>query len=77
MPNVTVTPPSVIKVQVGTGISPTVPTINYSQPQSLKAANDLNLTGVVDGDVIVYQANTNSFIVEPIPGPTNIDGGTF
>jgi hypothetical protein len=77
MPNATITPPAVIKVQVGTPRSPQATAINYSTPNTLKGATDLNLSGVVDGDVIAYQANTSSFVVAPPGGITNIDGGLF
>ena len=66
-----------INVQVGQGTTPRVTSISYGGKNSLKSASDLSLTGVVDGDIIVYQANTNSFIVEPVPPPLNLDGGTF
>ena len=50
-----------IKVTVGTPANPRATTITYGS-RTLKSATDLNLNGVVDGDAIVYQANTNSFI---------------
>ena len=66
-----------VNVQVGQATTPRVSSISYGGKNSLKSASDLNLAGVADGDIIVYQANTNSFIVEPIPVPQNLDGGTF
>ena len=68
-----------VNVQVGQSVNPRVSSIAYGS-RSLKSANDLSLTGAQDGDVIVYQANTNSFIVEPassvIP-ELNLDAGNF
>jgi hypothetical protein len=69
-----------VNVQIGQSPNPRVNNITYGG-RSLKSANDLNLAGAVDGDVIVYQANTNTFIVEPvsavIPHLDLIDGGLF
>lgn len=62
MPNVTVSQPGLIKVRVGTGTQPTATEIGYGT-RSLKSANDLELAGAQSGDVITYQANTNSFVV--------------
>jgi hypothetical protein len=50
-----------IKVTVGTPTNPRATTITYGS-RTLKSATDLNLNGVIDGDAIVYQSNTNSFI---------------
>lgn len=63
MPVVKVNPPSVIKVRVGNGITPKVSTINYGI-STLSHLSDVNMSGAGDGDVIVYQANTNTFVVE-------------
>jgi hypothetical protein len=36
------------------------------------------MTGARDGDVIVYQANTNSFVVEPASSVVpSLDAGEF
>jgi hypothetical protein len=50
-----------IKVTVGTPTNPRATSITYGS-RTLKSATDLNLNGVIDGDAIVYQANTNSFV---------------
>jgi len=80
MPNVTVTPPAVIQVRVGTPTPPTVAGIGAGTNRLHNAA-DLNLTGLADGDVISYQANTSNFIVTNagnLPLTLNgVDGGTF
>lgn len=66
-----------VRVQVGTTVNPRVSSINYGT-RSLKSANDLNLTGVADGDVIVYEADTDSFVTRPVSSVTpGLDAGTF
>lgn len=81
MPNVRVTQPSVIKVRVGTGTIPTATEINYGGTRTLKSATDLELVGAQSGDVITYQANTNSFTVVnagTLPlDLRNVDAGLF
>lgn len=76
MPNVTVTQPSTIKVQVG-GKPTTVQSINYGS-RTLKGASDLNLTGANTGDVIVYNVANNDFTVTGIEAAVrHLDGGYF
>ena len=80
MPNVTVTPPAVIQVRVGTPTPPTVAGIGAGTNRLHNAA-DLNLNGLANNTVIAYNASTDNFIVTD-PGllPFNladIDGGTF
>jgi hypothetical protein len=77
MPNVTITPPSTIKVQVGTPRSPQATAIGYGGLNQIKKATDVNLSGIIDGDILVYQQSTDSFVVEPVPPPPFIDCGTF
>lgn len=79
MPNVTVTQPSSIKVTLGPGRPAQTTAIQYGGKYALKDATDLASTGAVDGDVIVYKADTNSFIIEPIENiqPLNLDNGFF
>lgn len=66
-----------VNVQVNKQQSTTVRQLNYGV-RSLKGSTDLSLTGVQDGDVITYQANTNSFKVQSI-GELNpdLDAGFF
>jgi hypothetical protein len=66
-----------VNVQVNKQQSSTVRQLNYGI-RSLKGSTDLSLTGVQDGDVITYQANTNSFKVQSI-GELNpdLDAGFF
>jgi len=54
-----------VNVQIGPTINPRVNTLTYGG-RTLKSATDLDLANKANGDVIVYQANTNSFIVSPI-----------
>jgi hypothetical protein len=54
-----------VNVQVNKQQSSTVRQLNYGI-RSIKGSTDLSLIGVQDKDVIVYQANTNSFAVQSI-----------
>lgn len=72
---VTVTQPSVIKVQVG-GKPTTVQSINYGSKR-LKELTDVSLTGAQNGDVLVYQAANGNFTVTSAPVPTGLDAGFF
>ena len=80
MPNVTITPPSVIQVKVGTPRPPTVTSVS-SGTNRLHNASDLNLNGLANNSVISYNASTDNFVVVDIGTlPFNIqglDGGTF
>jgi hypothetical protein len=78
MPNVTVTPPAVIQVQVGPTINPKATAITYGVAQNfaLKDATDLSMAGAVTGDAIIYNSITNSFVLAPV-ATQNIDNGFF
>lgn len=77
MTKVTINPPATFKVSVNNQEATTVKSINYNL-RTINGSADLNMAGANTGDVIVYNANTNSFIVEPIVDTiTDIDGGTF
>jgi hypothetical protein len=66
-----------VNVQVGQTQNPRVSSISYGI-KSLKSLNDVSMADAADGDVLVYQANTNSFILEPVEAVVPyIDGGTF
>ena len=66
-----------VNVQVGPTPGQKVNAIQYGG-RTLKSATDLELLGAKDGDVIVYQANTNSFIVEPASAVVpSLDAGEF
>ena len=59
MATVTVTPPSVVKVEVGN--KPTnVQSINYGS-RTLRGASDLVFSSPNTGDVIAYNATTGNF----------------
>lgn len=76
MPNVTVTQPSVIKVQVGNKPT-TVQSINYGT-KTLKGSSDLNLAGARTGDVIIYDSANNNFNVTSVTSVIpDLDAGFF
>lgn len=78
MARVTVSPPATVKVQVNPQQSGSVQSINYGI-RTIKGSTDLSLATAEDGDAVVYQANTNSFVVAPVSakGITGIDAGQF
>jgi len=59
-----INPPAAINVRVGGDSRPRITTVGGRQ--KLKDSTDLAFVDVADGDIIVYQANTNSFIMESI-----------
>ena len=64
-----------INVQIG---SQTNPRVNQVYSRQLKGSSDLNMKTAQDGDIIVYQANTNSFVVESAASTIpNLDAGEF
>ena len=67
-----------VNVQIGPSPRQKVNTIQYGS-RTLKSATDLELAaGAKTGDVIVYQANTNNFIVEPVSALVpSLDSGFF
>jgi hypothetical protein len=66
-----------VNVQIGPTINPRVNTLAYGG-RTLKSATDLSLANKNDGDVIVYQANTNSFVVESVSALVpSLDQGFF
>jgi hypothetical protein len=62
-----------------------VRSISYGQPLALKSAVDLEIDTPENGEAIVYDSNTDSFIVAPVSaGTANVAntallvfGGTF
>ena len=40
----------------------------------LGQVNDVTVTGQAEGDVLVYQSNTSTYVVKPLP---KVDGGTY
>ena len=66
-----------VNVQIGPTINPRVNALTYGG-RTLKSATDLDLANKNNGDVIVYQANTNSFIVSPVNALVpSLDQGFF
>ena len=78
MPNITVNPPNTIKVRVNSQQQGKVSAISYGST-ALKSASDLSLVGAEDGDVITYDAPTNSFFVSPVDvvAIKKVDAGKF
>jgi hypothetical protein len=65
-----------VNVQVNKQQSQTVRQLNYGI-RSLKGSTDLSLVDVQNDDVIVYQANTNSFVVKSVQDAVDLDAGFF
>ena len=66
-----------VNVQIGQSPNPRTTTIQYGG-RTLKSATDLQFANAKNGDVIVYQANTNTFVVESIGAITpSLDSGFF
>lgn len=59
-----INPPAAINVRVGGDARPRITSVGNRL--KLKDSIDLAFVDVADGDIIVYQANTNSFIMESI-----------
>jgi len=79
MPNATVTPPSVIKVQVGS-TTPTVTAINYggSVTNRLRDLTDVNATSLINGYGLVYDLPSDKFVLQAlVTTDKNIDNGFF
>jgi hypothetical protein len=72
MPTVTVSQPSIIKVKIDSQQSK-VSTINYA-PKSLKSDSDVDMTGALTGDVLVYNASTQIFSTKRIGSATPVTG---
>lgn len=75
--NVQVNQIGAVKVEVNKQQSSSVRQLNYGI-RSLKGSSDLAIIDPTDKDVIVYQANTDSFIVKSV-GELNprLDAGFF
>ena len=65
-----------VNVQVNKQQNQTVRQLNYGI-RSLKGSTDLSLVDVQNDDVIVYQANTNSFVVKSVQDAVDLDAGFF
>jgi hypothetical protein len=65
-----------VNVQVNKQQNQTVRQLNYGI-RSLQGSTDLSLVNVQNDDVIVYQANTNSFVVKSVQDAVDLDAGFF
>jgi lipopolysaccharide export system protein LptA len=67
------------RVSVSSNTAPVSVALAPTAKQSLKSMTDLTIPGGANtGDIIIYDANTNSFTVESASqGIPDIDGGTF
>jgi hypothetical protein len=72
MPTVTVTQPNVIRVKIDSQQTK-VSTISYAA-KSLKNDSDVDMTGALTGDVLVYNANTQIFSARRIGSATPVTG---
>ena len=81
MPVVTVQSPSVIKVQVNRQQSESVRSLAYGPTYKIGSATDLDMTQAANGDSIIYNSNTKSFVVTPVTINSSeiidVKGGTF
>jgi hypothetical protein len=68
-----------VNVQLGNQNASRVQAISYGQKQQLRNDIDVITLGVQDGDLLFYQANTDTFAFESPNAITlsDIDGGTF
>jgi hypothetical protein len=74
MPTVTVRQPASVRVRVDTpGRPTTVQTISYGT-KTVRSLNDLGLDGANTGDVIVYNAQSQTFNVKPVGVATPVVG---
>lgn len=75
--NVQVRPIQTVKVEVNKQQNQTVRQLNYGI-RTLKGSTDLSMTDATDKDIIVYQANTDTFVVKPINDLNpDLDAGFF
>jgi hypothetical protein len=73
-----------LNVRINNLSQPRVTAISYGKNYLLKTANDLNFPSFEDGDVVSYQANTQTFTAESpmtlaqnIENYINLDAGFF
>ena len=66
-----------VNVQVGPSVNPRVNQITYGG-RTLKSATDVDLVGAQQDDVLVYQANTQTFVTKNAGDITSdVDAGFF
>jgi hypothetical protein len=64
-----------VNVQVNSQQGGSVRSISYGG-RSLKSATDLSVASATNGAAIIYQANTDSFVLGPVSAGS-VDAGTF
>lgn len=75
--NVQISPIQSVKVEVNKQQNQTVRQLNYGI-RTLKGSADLSLDDPANDDVIVYQANTDSFVVKSVADLNpDLDAGFF
>jgi len=66
-----------VNVQVNNQKTSSVRTITYGG-RTIKGSTDLETTGATDGDVIIYEADTNTFKLAPVSAAvSSFDAGEF
>ena len=66
-----------VNVQVNNQKTSSVRSISYGG-RTLKGATDLSTAGAADGDVVIYEADTNSFKLAPVSTTAaSFDAGEF
>lgn len=78
MANVTITPPAIIKVQVGNATNPQVSALSYvgGSATNLRDLIDVDANNLQDGYGVVYVSATDKFTVQAVASK-NIDNGFF
>lgn len=74
-----------IRVAINSQESQKVRTISYGQPLEINRAVDLNKQSANTGDAIIFDANTNSYLLAPVTASSanvaniaiQVFGGTF
>lgn len=67
-----------VNVQIGQSSNPRAVAINYGTGRTLKSLTDVNASAAATGDTLIYDAPTDTFIVEPITNTNlTIDNGFF
>jgi len=70
---------TVLNARINNINQPRVRAISYGGKFAMKQATDLNFPSFADGDLVAYQANTQTFVGEAISDITivNLDAGYF
>lgn len=66
-----------VNVKIGQSSTPKAVSIAYGT-KTLASLTDVSTLGIINNDVLVYKAETNSFIFQPVTDTQlNIDNGYF